>query len=35
MQENRSFDHDFDTLGGVRGSGDRLPITLASGKSVW
>jgi phospholipase C len=26
MQENRSFDHYFGTLSGVRGFGDRLPI---------
>ena len=25
-QENRSFDHYFGTLSGVRGFGDRLPI---------
>src|SRR5580692_3384916 len=35
MQENRSFDHYFGTLRGVRGFGDRFPIPLASGKSVW
>ncbi|MDM0122816.1 phosphocholine-specific phospholipase C [Variovorax arabinosiphilus] len=35
MQENRSFDHYFGTLKGVRGFGDRFPIPLASGKSVW
>jgi phospholipase C len=35
MQENRSFDHYFGTLRGVRGYGDRFPIPLASGKSVW
>lgn len=29
MQENRSFDHYFGTLRGVRGLGDRLPIPLA------
>lgn len=28
MQENRSFDHYFGTLGGVRGFGDRFPIPL-------
>src|SRR5688500_18061375 len=35
MQENRSFDHYFGTLKGVRGFGDRHPIPLESGKSVW
>jgi phospholipase C len=35
MQENRSFDHYFGTLRGVRGYGDRFPIPLASGKPVW
>jgi phospholipase C len=35
MQENRSFDHYFGTLHGVRGFGDKLPIPLPGGKSVW
>ncbi|MFD0169185.1 phosphocholine-specific phospholipase C [Streptomyces decoyicus] len=35
MQENRSFDHYFGTLKGVRGFGDPRPLTLESGKSVW
>ena len=35
MQENRSFDHYFGALRGVRGYGDRFPIPLASGKPVW
>lgn len=35
MQENRSFDHYFGTLKGVRGFGDRHPIPLHSGKPVW
>lgn len=35
MQENRSFDHYFGTMAGVRGFGDRLPIPLPSGKPVW
>jgi phospholipase C len=35
MQENRSFDHYFGTLKGVRGFGDRFPIPLANGKSVF
>jgi phospholipase C len=35
MQENRSFDHYFGTLRGVRGFGDPRPVTLPSGRSVW
>jgi phospholipase C len=35
MQENRSFDHYFGTMAGVRGFADRTTIPLASGKSVW
>ncbi|MEV8319923.1 phosphocholine-specific phospholipase C [Streptomyces sp. NPDC059900] len=35
MQENRSFDHYFGTLNGVRGFGDPRPMVLESGKSVW
>ncbi|CAM5394988.1 hypothetical protein SFUMM280S_11374 [Streptomyces fumanus] len=35
MQENRSFDHYFGALRGVRGFGDPRPVTLDSGKSVW
>lgn len=35
MQENRSFDHYFGTLMGVRGFGDRFPIPLAGGLNVW
>jgi len=35
MQENRSFDHYFGTLRGVRGFGDRHPVPLASGLPVW
>ncbi len=35
MQENRSFDHYFGTLRGVRGYGDPRAVTLATGKSVW
>ena len=34
-QENRSFDHYFGTLRGVRGFNDPHPITLQSGKPVW
>ena len=35
MQENRSFDHYFGTLRGVRGFGDRFPIPLSTGKPVY
>jgi phospholipase C len=35
MQENRSFDHYFGTLRGVRGFADPHPMTLPSGKTVW
>ncbi len=35
MQENRSFDHYFGVLRGVRGFGDPHPVTLPSGKPVW
>jgi phospholipase C len=35
MQENRSFDHYFGTLRGVRGFGDPRALTLPSGKPVW
>lgn len=35
MQENRSFDHYFGTLKGVRGFGDRHPIPLSKDKTVW
>ncbi|MEW2518415.1 phosphocholine-specific phospholipase C [Actinacidiphila alni] len=35
MQENRSFDHYFGTLRGVRGFGDPRPAALPSGKSVF
>ena len=35
MMENRSFDHYFGTLRGVRGFGDRHPVPLESGKPVW
>jgi phospholipase C len=35
MQENRSFDHYFGAMRGVRGFGDRFPVPLASGKPVW
>ena len=35
MQENRSFDHYFGTLPGVRGFADRLTIPLSGGRTVW
>jgi len=35
MQENRSFDHYFGTLRGVRGFADPHPVLLPSGKTVW
>lgn len=35
MQENRSFDHYFGSLRGVRGFGDPTPVTLPNGKNVW
>src|SRR5215510_10460631 len=35
MQENRSFDHYFGTLRGVRGFGDPRAVRLPSGRSVW
>jgi phospholipase C len=35
MQENRSFDHYFGALRGVRGFGDPRPVNLPSGKPVW
>jgi phospholipase C len=35
MQENRSFDHYFGTLKGVRGFGDPRAVSLPSGDAVW
>ncbi len=35
MQENRSFDHYFGTMRGVRGYGDPRAVRLPSGKSVF
>jgi phospholipase C len=35
MQENRSFDHYFGVMRGVRGFGDPHPVALPSGKPVW
>ena len=34
-QENRSFDHYFGTMKGVRGFGDRFTIPQANGRKVW
>jgi phospholipase C len=35
MQENRSFDHYFGVMRGVRGFGDPHPVVLPSGKTMW
>lgn len=35
MQENRSFDHYFGSLRGVRGFGDPHPVTRPDGTPVW
>ncbi|WP_155055885.1 phosphocholine-specific phospholipase C [Streptomyces blattellae] len=35
MQENRSFDHYYGALRGVRGFGDPRPVTQHNGKSIW
>uniref|UniRef100_Q01T59 phospholipase C n=1 Tax=Solibacter usitatus (strain Ellin6076) TaxID=234267 RepID=Q01T59_SOLUE len=35
MQENRSFDHAFGTLRGVRGFNDPRAVTLPDGNPVW
>jgi phospholipase C len=35
MQENRSFDHYFGLMDGVRGFGDPRPLRLPGGQSVW
>ncbi|MGF0175212.1 phosphocholine-specific phospholipase C [Streptomyces sp. Marseille-Q5077] len=35
MQENRSFDHYFGQLRGVRGFGDPRPVAQDGGKSIW
>ncbi|MFC5212874.1 phosphocholine-specific phospholipase C [Streptomyces coerulescens] len=35
MQENRSFDHYFGALRGVRGFGDPRPVAHDNGKSIW
>jgi phospholipase C len=35
MQGNRSFEHYFGSMQGVRGFGDRHAIVLPSGAPVW
>jgi phospholipase C len=35
MQENRSFDHYFGTMRGVRGFSDPRPVLLPNGKPIW
>ena len=35
MQENRSFDHYYGVMRGVRGFGDPHPIVLPNGQPVW
>src|SRR6202522_3545753 len=35
MQENRSFDHYFGTLSGVRGFGDKQALTWQNGHSIF
>ncbi|MCF4164842.1 phospholipase C, phosphocholine-specific [Zavarzinia compransoris] len=35
MQENRSFDHYFGTMSGVRGFGDRLAMPLPDGRNAF
>ncbi|PPE73709.1 phospholipase C, phosphocholine-specific [Solimonas fluminis] len=35
MQENRSFDHYFGTMAGVRGFGDRFTVPQSGGRTVW
>jgi phospholipase C len=35
MQENRSFDHYYGVMRGVRGFGDPHPATLPTGRPVW
>jgi phospholipase C len=35
MQENRSFDHYFGSLHGVRGFGDKLAIPIQGNQLVW
>src|ERR1700751_2609544 len=35
MQENRSFDHYFGSMRGVRGFNDPRPVCMPNGKPVW
>ncbi|MEO6982145.1 MAG: phospholipase C, phosphocholine-specific, partial [Edaphobacter sp.] len=35
MQENRSFDHYYGTMSGVRGFRDRITVPLSEGRTVW
>jgi phospholipase C len=35
MQENRSFDHYFGTMRGVRGFNDPRPVVMPNGRPVW
>lgn len=35
MQENRSFDHYFGTMKGVRGFGDRHTVPMVDGRTIW
>ncbi len=35
MQENRSFDHYFGAMRGVRGFADPNPMRMPSGRTVW
>jgi phospholipase C len=35
MQENRSFDHYYGTLRGVRGFGDPRPLKMRDGEPIW
>src|SRR5258708_678793 len=35
MQENRSFDHYFGTMRGVRGFGDRITVPLGKNRTIW
>src|SRR5690348_4643544 len=35
MQENRSFDHYYGTMRGIRGFGDRIATPLSNGRSIW
>lgn len=35
MQENRSFDHYFGSMRGVRGFNDPRPVRLANGNPIW